>query len=89
MTPSKTSPYIVLAGRSRTLNENNDFIDVVVKGCTTACSNLGNLVLLSAAMDGVSCESIWCIEQMCKYLDGKTNVVGLKGTNHNMKNLRY
>lgn len=26
---------------------------------------------------------------MCKYLDGQTNVVSLKDTNYNMKNLRY
>ena len=82
----KMSPYIVLAGREQTLNETNNFIDVVVKGCTSACSNLENTVLLSTAMDGVSCESVWCIEQICNYLDGKTNVMSMKATNHNMTN---
>ena len=40
-------------------------------------------------MDGVGCESIWCIEQMCRYRDGKKNIFGLKDTNHNMKILIY
>ena len=89
VTPPKTNPYIFLAGRSKTLNQKNDFIDIVVEGCTSVCSKLKNPVLLSVAMNGVSYESVWCIEQMCKYLDGKTNVVGLKDNNHNMKNPRY
>ena len=55
MTPPKASPYIVLARRSQTLNENNDSIGVVVKGFIIACSKLENLVCLSAVIDGVNC----------------------------------
>ena len=58
VTHPRTSPYIILAGRSHTLNENNYFIDVIVKGCTNSCSELDNCVLLSVATDGVSCESV-------------------------------
>ena len=83
------SPYIIIAGRTQTNNESNNFINVVQDVCTNACESLYDMRFLNSAVDGVSCESFMIQESLLNYMYVDVCYVGFIDTNHNVKNNRY
>ena len=88
-TPANMCPYFVLVGLPQTLNQSNDFGEMVINSCNTAVLEDGNSAIINESTDGVSCEVEWNKKLTLDYLDGKKNYISLPDTNHNVKNSRY
>ena len=48
-----------------------------------------NFMFLSAAVDGVSCDSKFVMDVLLRFLKGELTYTAMTDTNHNGKNLRY
>ena len=55
-TPPGISPYFVLCGLPQTINDSNDYAERVIKYCNQAPKSDGNIAVLNASTDDVSCE---------------------------------
>ena len=87
-TPPGMAPYLIVAALPQTLNDNNSWGSKVVSACEKAATVARNAVLLNEAMDGVSCETRKNYDRVIGFLGGKSNVLALVDTNHNVKNGR-
>jgi hypothetical protein len=81
-------PYIIVAALPQTNNAVNDWGMEIIQACTSAAAEAKNAVLLNVATDGVKSETSQNLQLMCAFLDGKSNVLALVDTNHNIKNSR-
>jgi hypothetical protein len=57
--------------------------------CKKAAESIGNVALLNASTDGVSCEVHSNFSQVCRYIMRDSNQLSIPDRNHNVKNLRY
>jgi len=87
-TPPGMTPYLVVAALPQTLNDNNPWGSQVVAACEKAATEAKNAVLLNEATDGVSCETRKNYDRVVGSMNGKSNVLALVDTNHNVKNGR-
>eukprot|EP00957_Ditylum_brightwellii_P202390 15329948-Ditylum_brightwellii.AAC.2 len=78
-----------MSGRRQTVNETNNFHEMVIDACKEACRCDGNAALLNTSTDGVSCQVKSNLTINVGYLDGKCNDLVLTDTNHNAKNNQY
>ena len=81
--------YIAIEGHPQTNNKINIFDTDILHACEAACKYLKYMIFLNSTMDGVICESKWVQEEICRFLRGKSQHIGLTYTNHNVKNNRY
>ena len=89
MVPKGFSTYFTLIGCAKTINKINGFGEYVVKAWTIAAENFGNGVLLNHSTYGVSCETIWNIHSIMKYIEGNSYHLSFTDTNKFKKNWRY
>jgi hypothetical protein len=57
--------------------------------CEKAAESIGNVAVLNASTDGVSCEVHSNFSQVCRYIMGDSDQLSIHDPNHNVKNLRY
>ncbi len=88
-TPPDILPYMLATGIPQTINHSNQWGAEVAEACISAASEAENTVVLNTSTDGVSCEVKWNYEQLLSYLQGKSSVLSMPDTNHNVKNLCY
>ena len=87
--PQGMCPYTTLCGRPQTTNESSSFNDDVVTAALLFCEEENNACLLNVAIDGVSCDADFVRVQLCRFLEGTANHLGITDPNHNFKNFRY
>ena len=72
--PGGMCPYLVLGGRSQSINENNDFGTLMMEACVAAAKEDGNAVILNSSTDGVSCEVQWNLSVTNDYIEGMSYI---------------
>ena len=79
------SPYIVLAGNSQFNNESNEFCSNALHACDFSSDSLYGTRFLNSFVDGVSCDSKWIQETICRFTCGNCQHGGITDPNHNIK----
>ena len=87
------SPYLQVSGRPQTKKQksqfNFDIVNIFAKAETELREDGYAVSFVSAANDGVSCDSVFVITILKKFLKGLTSLSAHTDTNHNEKNNRY
>ena len=91
-TKQNKSPFIQVAVRPQSKNENSDFNEWVSEACLEAQDKLRSLGYLASyvgsANDGILCNHLFVVEKLFDILWKKYFVLS-SNPNHNVKNCRY
>jgi hypothetical protein len=87
--PKGMCPYITIAGRAQSKNENSKFNEDIHEACIEFARETEGVTYLSASNDGVSCDSKFVRTTTIAFLRGLVDQTASTDTNHNTKNFRY
>ena len=87
--PPGTCPFLIIAGRPQKNNQTTDFNEMVLNARIQYTQENQQASFISAANDGVSCDSKFVRSTIIRFLKGDIDQTGLTDPNHNIKNFRY
>ncbi len=88
--PPGTNSFFPLCALPQTKNVVSTFNDDLMQWLSEhSKSSSQNFTLLSAAVDGVSCDKEFVVSNLLKFLQAKQDYLSITDPNHNIKNFRY
>ena len=81
--------YIVISGYPQAENESNTFDTDVLHAYASACDSLKGNIFITIYVNEFSCDFKWVQENICNFLRGHCQHVGITDTNLNAKNNWY